>query len=141
MTDEEFATKLKDAQARKAKAEASLVSPDAELARAERDAADAEAIVKAAADYGADEITTVPTDQGVVILKRAHSAAMRRFMDRDPAKTKIEDIEALVRPCVVYPDVVVYDAMVEKQPLIATRCGKALAQLAGAEREAQAGKS
>lgn len=140
MDQKELQDRLAAAKARKTAVEGAD-DLEAEVRQAEREADDAEAIAKAKKEIGADEITTVRTDQGVVILKRVPRPIMQRFMDRDPEKTSSDDIEALVVPHVVHPSPGAFSAMCDRQPLIIGRCGKALAELAGAEKDKQAGKS
>lgn len=69
------------------------------------------------------------TEHGSVIMKRPSKARYRAFMERKTAKT--EDIEAIVRSCIVYPDADRVDRLLDALPGALVRFGSAMAALAG----------
>lgn len=78
-------------------------------------------------------IKVVETDLGVVILKRPHRLVFKRFMDK--GSTKSDDLELLVKPCLLHPDKAAFEAMLEDQPAILQRCAGACGALAGIRQE------
>jgi hypothetical protein len=131
---------LRVAQA--AEAEAGAVA--AAVAKERRALADDEARAAARKAFGAGKYAVVegidaPTHD-IVILKRAHAASFKAFQDKDGAK--LDDIEALVKPCVVYPAPEVFDRLVTtEQPAVLVRCAEAVCYLAGARRSTELGKA
>lgn len=147
------------------------LSPDDELAalrakrQALRNAQDAETATRATADAIAKERRALGDDEAraaarkahapgtfavvegvgaashdIVILKRPHAAAFKAFQDKEGAK--LDDIEALVKPCVVYPEAAVFDRLVTtEQPAVLVRCAEAVCYLAGARRSTELGKA
>jgi hypothetical protein len=105
---------------------------DDEVEAEERGLRDEQAIADAEERIGrvGKMIATIDTDLGVVILKRAHQATMRRFMER-AEDLKTEDLIKLVRPSLVYPSGPEFDVMLDAQPMVLHRCSKALGVLAG----------
>jgi hypothetical protein len=146
-------------------------SPDDELAalrakrQALRDAQDAETAARATADAIAKERRALADDEAratarksqapktwavvegidapshdIVILKRPHAAAFKAFQDKEGAK--LDDVEALVKPCVLYPDAATFDKLVSNdQPAVLVRCAEAVCFLAGARRSTELGKA
>jgi hypothetical protein len=116
-------------------------APAAEIEAAERELADAKALDAAESEHGeiGKKISTVKTELGIVILKRPDAATFRRF--RDTGSAKSFDLEKLVRPCLVYPDRVVFDRILEEQPGTLTAMADAVAVLAGIRTEEVAPKS
>ena len=119
-----------------ARAQAELL---AEVEKAEREALDAEAIAKAKAEHGDNKIATIDTDLGVVIVKRPNPVLYKRFRDKESAKTS--DLEQLVRPCLVHPDLSRWDAMLEEQPATLDRVADRVVFLAGFRGKELSGKS
>jgi hypothetical protein len=105
---------------------------DDELEAEERAIRDEQALADAEEKYGrvGRDLAAVDTDFGVVILKRAHQATFRRFMESGE-DTKTEDLMRLVRPSIVYPSPGDFDGYIDQQPMILARCAKAVSQLAG----------
>lgn len=102
--------------------------------------ADDQAIDKAEAEHGpiGKRIALVRTDLGTVILKRAHPHIFKRYSDKGSIKST--DLEALVRPSLVYPEVGKFDAILEDLPATLMRCADAIAVLAGVRTEELQGK-
>jgi hypothetical protein len=71
--------------------------------------------------------------QGCVIVKRATAAAFRRFQDAGELDYAI--CSALVRPCVVHPDLASFDVMMDEEPAMLMRITSAVCELAGARAE------
>jgi hypothetical protein len=72
-------------------------------------------------------------EQGCVIVKRATAAAFRRFQDAGELEFPI--MSALVRPCVVHPDLATFDTMMDEEPAMMVRIASAVCELAGARAE------
>jgi hypothetical protein len=105
------------------------------IAQLKREIEDGEAIEAAEAEHGeiGKEISVVETDMGVMIVKRAHVAAFKKFQDQ--GKLKTTDLERLVMPCIVYPSADRRDEILERLPATLSRLAGAIAALAGAKIE------
>ena len=143
-TKKELEDRLTAARERRRAAEAereSLVEQHALVAQVEaeeRAALDAEAIAKAELDFGATKIGIVKTDLGCVIVKRPNPVLYKRFRDKESAKT--QDLESLVRPCLVHPDATRFDAILEEQPATLDRVADRVVYLAGFRAKEVSGK-
>lgn len=139
------ADKLAELRARKAAAEARIAessnAPDAELARAEREAADAEAIADAVASHGpvGESVEVIYTRLGCVIVKAPTAARFNMFRDLGEGQTA-DDVRSFVKSCLVHPDGAGFDAIVMQQPAVVDRCGNAACELAGAVLKSVVGK-
>lgn len=104
---------------------------DAEIAAATIQAANEEAITAAVAEHGdiGVNLGTVETRLGVVILKRPKPGIWKKFADK--GDTKSATIDSLVRPCVVYPSLAEFDAILDAVPAALIACGDMVALLAG----------
>jgi hypothetical protein len=107
----------------------------------ERAIRDREALAKAEADHGpvGKKIAVVQTAVGDVIVKRSNPLHFRRF--QDAGKTTSDELERLVRPCVVYPDIPTFERWLEEQPAALLRCANAICELAGIRTKEVEGKS
>lgn len=101
----------------------------AQVETEERNAADAEALARAEEEIGANKIAVVHTDLGCVIVKRPNPIHYKRFRDKESAKT--QDLDQLVRPCVVHPTLARFDAILEEQPATLDRVADRVVYLAG----------
>lgn len=134
---------------RKALAEAlaaeAAANADAEAIRLEaRALRDDEARADARRKYGKDNIVTITNVNAkgfdCVIVKRAHAAAFKAFQEKDAFK--LDDLELLVEPCVVYPPVSEFSQLVtHEQPGVLTRVAEALFFLMGARKNLELGKA
>jgi hypothetical protein len=114
------------------------------IAKERRALADDEARAAARKSEGAGKYAVVEgigaASHDIVILKRPHAAAFKAFQDKEGAK--LDDIEALVKPCVIYPDAAAFDRLVTtEQPAVLVRCAEAVCYLAGARRSTELGKA
>lgn len=127
------------AAARQARADQNTLA--AKLAAEQRALRDEQAIDAAEQEHGeiGRKIQVVKSELGVVIVKRAHPAAFKRFLDRGEHKTK--DLEALARLCLVYPSLSEWEAMCDELPILINRSADAVAYLAGVRTEDLSGKS
>lgn len=115
--------------------------PANQLARAERDLADAEGLAAAEEKEGTEEdgkIGLVKTDLGLIIIRRANPTAYRRHSDA--GKTSCVAQEMLVRPCRVYPSVDRFDLIIQELPYVLTACADKVVELAGYQQKDTAGK-
>lgn len=121
--------RMREIEERREKREADREMP-LRVAAAERAAADAEALEKAEEEHGHENVSIVKTDRlGCVIVKRPKSATYRKFADT--GSTKTQDLQKLVRPCLVYPDSGVFDEMIETLPHLLHTVADSVVVLAG----------
>jgi hypothetical protein len=101
---------------------------------------DARAIEKAEEAHGpvGKLIGVVHTPQGCVIVKRSNAMKFRRFQE---SEITAADVEKLVRPCVVYPDLPRFDALTDDLPALWHMCANEISVLAGIKRKEITGKS
>lgn len=100
-----------------------------ELAELERKAANAKAIAAAEEEYGVGEIAVIEARAGCVIVRPPKRSHYARF--RDKGAHKSEDLEKLVRSCLVYPDAGALDAILDRQQGVLDVCANAVIKLAG----------
>ena len=131
-----------NAKAESARLDREALETSGELERkvvaAERAASDERALYEAEAEHGARKIGTVATDLGLIIVKRANPILFKRFQDSESVKT--EDLEKLVRPCVVHPTMREYDAIIEELPAALVRVADRVMYLAGVRAKDTGGK-
>lgn len=147
MSEEAIKARLEAVRARRAELEQAAAGRAAErslaeqLEREERELKDREALDAAEAEHGAlgRRIAAVHTDLGVVIVKRSNAVLFKRFQDKGSVKS--EDLDKLVRPCLVYPDGGAFDRILDELPATLLRVANAVSELAGARAEEVAGKS
>lgn len=137
-TDSEIERKLAEVRARRAAlAEAAeqrlQPTPEERLAIEQRELAEDEALDAAAREHGARAVMIVRSDVGAVIVKRPHLATFRRF--QETKNPKCEDLEKLVRPCLVYPSRDRFDLIIAELPFMLNRCADAVSTLAGVRRK------
>jgi hypothetical protein len=132
------AIKLKRAQlaeAREARAEPTA----AELVAVEkRQLAEDEAFDAAIAEHGAKRVEFVRGRDGAIVLKRPHMATYRKFQDNGSLSS--DSVEALVKPCIVWPSKAEFDVLVKDEPALLQRCANAVCALAGVRSSDAAGK-
>lgn len=132
---------LREQREQLAAARAARVEAD-ELARklvAERLALKSEQAIEAAErEHGPlgrkiQAVSPIVDTHTIVIVKRAHPAAFKRFIDRGKHTTK--DLEELVRLCLVFPTLSEFEAMCDELPILINRAADAVAYLAGVRSE------
>lgn len=103
----------------------------AKLAAEELALKDEQAIEAAEAEHGVldKKIRVVRSELGVIIVKRAHPAVFKRFVDR--GKHTMQDLEELARKCLVHPTLPEWEAMCNEQTALINRTADAIAWLAG----------
>jgi hypothetical protein len=121
-----------------------------ELERERRKLSDAQAIKSAEGQHGpayrfgeddavdGRKIAAVPTDLGVVIVKRPHQALVRRFQASKTSNS--DDAMGLVGPSLVHPARSVFEEMLKEQDVILARVARAALELAGFRQKEMAGK-
>lgn len=124
------------AAAREQRAE---ISPEEQLAIAERDLRDDEALDKFEREVGriGTEIQIVRSSVGAVIVKRPHMATYRKWqasLTRDSDDPGADEIN-LVRPNVLHPSKEEFDRLIERQPFLLSRCTSAVCELAGVRKK------
>lgn len=109
-----------------------------EIEQTEQRAKDLAEISRAEAEHGADNVASIDTDLGAVIVKRPNSAAYRYYIDLpEKIRTTMIEIEKFVTPHVIYPTPVRWSEMIEQRPGIITDAATAAFQLCGAKAAAQ----
>lgn len=101
------------------------------FARETRALADAEALEAAEIKHGAENIATVQTDEGLIIVKRPAQATYRKF--QDVGKTDCESLDKLVQPCLVHPEKVEYRRILDVLPHAGTLAANRVLELSGAK--------
>jgi hypothetical protein len=96
------------------------------------------ALEEAKAEHGG-KVAVVETAVGRVIVKRPNSVYFRRYMDA--GSTKSEDLEKLVRHCLVHPDRDRLDRILEEQPGALLHLVSEIHELAGIRAKEVSGKS
>lgn len=114
----------------------------AELARveaAEREVADAKAILDAEEKLGRGKFATVPTPLGVVIVKRPNHMHYRKFIGAKEIGP--DDAERLVLTCLVHPSRAAFEQVAEEYPAVPMVAAGAVLDLAAGRQSEIAGKS
>lgn len=109
-----------------------------EAESAEREVADLEALLKLRIEHG-DELGTLETDLGLIVVRRPSSVEFRKFQDK--GKFDSQSTEMLVRPCVLHPSKVAVDSMLNARPGILVELADLVVGLAQARSKAREGKS
>jgi 23S rRNA-/tRNA-specific pseudouridylate synthase len=78
-------------------------------------------------------IKAVYVDTVMVVVKKPNHLHVKRFMDKE--ETKSEDLDMLVRPCLVYPSKAEFDALVEAHTALLAKAANAVSYLAGFRKE------
>jgi hypothetical protein len=94
---------------------------------------DEETIERFEAEHGPTKIKAIRSDAGLVIVKRPHRVVFKRFQDKGSIKT--DDVEQLVKSCLVHPTKDAFDQMVDDLPALLHQCADACARLAGVRTE------
>lgn len=127
-----------------AREERQKLTPEEQVAIAERVLAAEEALDALEAKEGKIgvhiQIVRIDDDNDgrAIILKRPIMQVFRRY--QDSGKTDSEDLEKLVRPCLLYPTKPEFEQIIKDLPFVLHRCSNVVATLAGVRREDVAGK-
>ena len=115
-------------------------TPDEQLADERQALLDDQAIDSAEVEHGpvGKKIAVVKTAMGAIILKRAHAAMFKRFQDK--GSLKHDDLDRLVRHCLVHPASAAFDQIMDELPATMLRCADAVSVLAGVRGEDVAAK-
>lgn len=133
----EAAKQLRALRAQRAELQAARETLEADaleaaaLEREQRALADEQALGRLVAEHGAIgvKLQTVETDRGLVVVQRPHALKWRRFQDR--GSFTVDDVTALVRPCVVHPSLAEFDLLLDELPATLSRIASAVVELAG----------
>lgn len=137
MTEDTTTEQLRALRAQRAELQAAREAVEAaslqaaELEKEQRALADEQALGRLVAEHGAIgiKLQTVETDRGLVVVRRPHALKYRRFQDR--GSFSVDDITALVRPCVVHPPLAEFDELLDELPASLARIANAVVELAG----------
>jgi len=110
-----------------------------QVEEAERRARDEAAITAAEAEHGPEKVAALHTPMGTIVLKRPNAVAFKKFQDTEGVN--IDELEKLVRPCVVHPSHDRFDAILEELPGVLGDLAKQCSALAGVGRSKLEGKS
>lgn len=138
--------RLKKARERKAQAEAAreklaeAQASELEVKRAEVEAEDAEAVLAAEQEHGAqgDKIGVINTPLGCVIVKRPSEIRFKQFQDND--KTDSSTMDQLIYSCLVYPNPAQLGHLFSEYPAKRVAVANVAVYLAGARKEDLLGK-
>lgn len=87
------------------------------------------------------DLAKVRYADGYLVVKRPHQATFRRFFDAvNKRSLNSEEVEKLLRPCVVYPEKASLDALFDRLPGLAAVGANAAYMLATQHREEDEGK-
>lgn len=78
-------------------------------------------------------IKAVYLDAIMIVVKKPNHLHVKRFMDKE--ETKTEDLDLLVRPCLLYPSKAEFDALVEENAALLVKAANAVSYLAGFRKE------
>lgn len=115
--------------------------PDRQLAIAERELREAEAVEVAEAEHGSEAdgfLKFVKTERGLIIVKRQHPSVVRRHLDT--GKSSNVAIQTLVKGCIIFPSMDRFDEINDVLPYTLTLVGDAVIELAGFQQREQSGK-
>lgn len=151
MTPEQIKEKIKAAKAKVAEVEARRESAydefnlKEELRLAEQDAHDVVEIEKLEKEHGIANIKVVRTLLGAIVVTPPNNVLWKRIQDKPKDKDgnpdiSHEDIELLVRKCVVYPDQSRFSHMTDERVGILNQCTEAVLDLGNAKREVRSKK-
>jgi hypothetical protein len=104
-----------------------------EIAHEEQKLADETALTALRVQYGTKALAQIQTDEGLLVLHRADPIKFKRFCEK--TDVKVDDIEALVLPCVKHPALPVVQQLFKDYPGLITRCGEVVAHLAGVRKD------
>lgn len=111
-----------------------VVTDEEQLASEERALADDKALADAIAKHGqiGKGVALVETPDGMIVVKRPNPILFRRFQDTSKGEAPtLDEVEKLVRPCVVHPSIASFESILDAQPGVLVRCGNAVCALAG----------
>lgn len=139
-------SRLKAAQEKKQELEAKREARQTEKAEAkavadlEREVKELEAVDRAESELGDQGVDweSVQTPDGIVILRRVHSAIFRKFSDSE--KKNHQELDKLANAGLFYPEKGDFAILADKFPAIHLMCADAICRLAGARAEASAKK-
>lgn len=121
-------------QKRRQEREQSRVSND-ELEAAKRELEHEQALEQFEEQFGpvGEKIAVVKTRLGNIILRASNHTKFRRFQDKE--SMSMDDLDALVRPCVLHPTLSEFDLILKELPATLPRCANSIAVLAGVRAE------
>lgn len=105
-----------------------------ELDRATKEADEKELLTQLEEEHGelGKKIAYYRTAGGLVVVKRSGSVAWRRYMY---SKQKMDDVELLVRACLVHPTEAQFDKIVEEEPAMLIGLSNKLGELYGIRKQ------
>ena len=90
------------------------------------------------AEHGINRLRRVDTEDGrMIVVRRPAPVAFKRFQQ---SKTNVDDCDALVRTCLVYPSRDEYTKIIEDYPAKTVESANAASELAGIRRRELEGK-
>lgn len=102
--------------------------------------ADDEAIERAEIEFGpvGKKIGVVKTALGAIVLRQSHPLKFKRYQDK--GSSEYDDLDLLVRPCVLHPTIARFNEIMQELPFTMTRCANMVSVLAGVRVEELKGK-
>jgi integrase len=106
----------------------------------ENEVRDAPAIAAAVQEHGpiGTKTALVETSMGTIVVKRPQHLVWKKYTQKD--KVTPDDVERLIRSCLVYPDKARFDEIWETLPGVGARLIDAVGELAGLMGRDRSGK-
>ncbi|WP_437623389.1 hypothetical protein [Sorangium sp. So ce1151] len=112
------------------------------IAETERQCREEAALAAAEATFGpvGKRINTLPTVDGLVIVKMGDGIKVRIWADKHGANPSVQACRELVRPCVVHPPLEEFDEIVKERPMVLVGAAGKVLELAGIGSKETGGK-
>jgi hypothetical protein len=132
---------LSEAELAREKArKASVLKSEIEEARRRRK--EEEALAQCEAKYGllGKNLERVDTIDGMVVVKKPDGIKVRKWQDQYKEDITADALRQIARPCVVYPELSDFDALVTERPVVMVSVATAVLKLAGLRLKELSGK-
>lgn len=132
---------LSEAEAAREKArKASVLKADIEEAKRRRKEEDVLAQCEAKHGLLGKAIERVDSIDGMVVVKKPDGIKVRKWQDQHTEDISSDALRQLARPCVIYPELAEFDAMVAERPVVMVSVATAVLKLAGLRLKELGGK-
>lgn len=113
-----------------------------QIAEADRKALEETVLAELEAKHGlvGKAIAPVYTLDGMIVVKRPDSVKTRHWLDKHAENATQDELRMLSRPCVIYPELSVFDGMVTDRPVIVPSIATEVLKLGGLKLKELGGK-
>lgn len=130
---------LANAQSVQAEAEAKrergrrVIVLQEEIAVSERKAREAVVLAELEAKHGLVGKAIAPVDMldGLIVVKKPDGIKTKYWLEKHAENATQDELRMLARPCVIYPDLATFDAMVTDRPVIVPAVATEVLKLGG----------